>query len=135
MRVTLDTNSLISATFWYGDSFRIVSMAEDKKISLVLSEEIIKEFSSVLSYEEIKKKIQAKNLEIKRTVAKIATMSLIVKPKQKFDDCSDPKDNMVLDCAYEGKVDYMVTNDKHLLKLENFKGIRIVTPAEFLSLI
>ena len=110
-------------------------MAEEKKISLVLLEDILKEFAEVLNYKEIQDKVREKNLEMKRTLAKIISISSIVEPKQKFDVCKDPKDNMVLECAFEGKADYIVTQDKHLLQLCEFKGIKIATPKQFLVLI
>ena len=134
MKITIDTNTLISATFWYGDSFEIISRVENKQLDLVLSKGIIKEFFGVLHYDEIKEKIKDKNLEMKRTVAKIVSISSIVEPKQKFNACEDPKDNIVLECAVEGKVDYIISQDKHLLKLKEFKGIKIVTAKEFLGL-
>ena len=56
----LDTNVLISATFWLGSSYKIVKKAENKEIELVLSLDILKEFSEVLNYEEIQKKIKNK---------------------------------------------------------------------------
>jgi putative PIN family toxin of toxin-antitoxin system len=56
MRITVDTNVLISATFWYGKSNKIIELAEQKKIILILSEAILKEFAEVLEYEEIQDK-------------------------------------------------------------------------------
>jgi len=38
-----------------------------------------------------------------------------------------------LECAKEGKVDYVITNDKHLLKIKEFEGIKIITPEQFLK--
>jgi len=43
----------------------------------------------------------------------------------------DLDDNKVLECAKAGKVDFIVSNDKHLLKLKNFEKIKIVSPKEF----
>jgi len=68
MRITVDTNVLISATFWYGDSNEIIEKAERKEIELVLSREIIEEFARALSYKELQEKIKNKNLEMKRTI-------------------------------------------------------------------
>jgi len=46
----------------------------------------------------------------------------------------DPADAKILACAVAGKADAIVTSDrKHLLPLKRFKGIPIVTPAEFLE--
>lgn len=42
-------------------------------------------------------------------------------------------DNWILECAVAGGADLIVTGDrKHLLPLGNYRGIAIVTPADFL---
>jgi len=45
----------------------------------------------------------------------------------------DPDDNKILECAKAGKVEIIVSNDNHLLKLKEFKRIKIITPKEFLK--
>lgn len=136
MRITVDTNVLVSSTFWNGDSNRILKKVEAKEIELMISDEIIKEFSKVLEYEEIQKKIKNKNLEMRRTIEKIVFISTIIEPKQKFEAVKDdPKDNKVIECAIEGRADYIVTQDNHLLKLKEFKGIKILTPEDFLKIL
>ena len=44
---------------------------------------------------------------------------------------SDPDDNKILECAIASSSDYILTYDKHLLVLKEFKGIRIVKPEDF----
>ncbi len=129
MKVTADTNVLVSATFWYGDSNRIIERVERKEIELVLSREILDEFAAVLDYKEIKDKIRDRNLEMKRTIEKIISISTIVEPKEKVELVKDdPEDNKILSCAKEGGVDYLITNDKHLLSLRKMGKILIITP-------
>ena len=66
---------------------------------------------------------------------KVINNSEIVEPSARLDIVEeDPDDNKVLECAKEGKVKYIITNDKHLLKLRKFEGIKIVTPEEFLRI-
>ena len=50
-----------------------------------------------------------------------------------IDECRDPKDNIILELAVSGNADYIITGDADLLVLNPFKGIAIVTPAEFLT--
>ena len=136
MKIVVDTNVLISATFWAGDSDRILEKAENKEIELVLSKEIIEEFVRVLGYEEIQQKIKDKNLEMRRTAEKIASISTIVVLLQKLDVIKeDSDDNKILECAVEGNADYIVSQDNHLLNLKEFRGIKIVTPEEFLDVL
>ena len=135
MKITVDTNVLISATFWAGASDRIISMVEAKTIQLVLSEEIIKEYVGVLEYEEIKDKIRDKNLVMRRTVSKIISLSTIIEPTKKFSVVQDdPDDNKILEAAVAGGVDFIVSNDKHLLNLQEFENILIVSPDDFIKL-
>ncbi len=135
MKVVLDTNVLISATFWNGDSSKIMEKIEKKELDLVTSKEIIEEYIKVLEYKEIQEKIKNKNLEMKRTIEKIISISIVVEPQKTFEVVKeDPGDNKFLDCAFEGNVDFIISQDKHLLKLKIFSGIQIFTPIEFLKL-
>jgi len=45
----------------------------------------------------------------------------------------DPSDNRFLEAALEGKVDYVVSGDAHLLELGSFEGIPILTAREFIE--
>lgn len=134
MKVVLDTNVLISATFWNGDSNKILEKVEQKEIEMVISKGILEEFAGVLGYKEIQEKVRDKNLEMKRTIEKVASISTIVEPRHEFKVIKDdPDDDKFLDCAVEGKAEFIVSQNKHLLKLKEFKGIKIVTPSVFLK--
>jgi putative PIN family toxin of toxin-antitoxin system len=47
--------------------------------------------------------------------------------------CRDPNDDMILECAVLAGAQFIISGDKDLLALESYRGIRIVTPAEFLA--
>ena len=49
--------------------------------------------------------------------------------------CRDPDDDMFLEVAVNGRATHIVTGDKDLLALHPFRGIPILTPADFLALI
>jgi hypothetical protein len=46
---------------------------------------------------------------------------------------SDPDDNIVIACALEGRADFVVTGDRHLLSMKHYRGISIVSPRQFLN--
>ena len=48
--------------------------------------------------------------------------------------CRDPKDDMVLETAVLAGAEIIVTGDKDLLTMGQFRGIRILTPREYLTL-
>ncbi len=49
--------------------------------------------------------------------------------------CRDPKDNYLLAYSAIARVDYLVSGDRDLLELGEFKGVRIVSPATFAALL
>ena len=135
MKVILDTNVLISGTFWTGNSFRILDLIDKNKLRNITSKEIIKEYYEVINSDEIIDKVEDKKLKMLKIAHKVINNSEIVVPSVKINIIKDdPDDNKILECAIAGNVDCIVSNDKHLLKLKEFKGIKILTPKEFLSL-
>jgi uncharacterized protein len=48
---------------------------------------------------------------------------------------SDPDDDRILECAAAANSDYVVTDDKHLLRLVQYQGIRIVNIREFMHVV
>ncbi len=55
-------------------------------------------------------------------------MSLRVKAIQ-----ADPEDNRVLEAALAAGAEFVVSGDKHLLKLVEWKGIQVVSPTQFIE--
>ena len=133
-KITVDTNVLVSATFWSGASHKIIEKVEEKKLTLILSPAIIKEYAEVLEYDEIQEKIKHKNLEMKMTVQKIVALSTIGEPTEEIQMVEDdPDDDAILECAVEGNIDFIISQDKHLLKLKEFRRIPILKPEDFLT--
>ena len=46
----------------------------------------------------------------------------------------DPTDNRIIECAAASGSEYLVTGDKHLLKVGQYQSVKIVTPAEFIEI-
>ncbi len=135
IRATLDTNVLVSATFWTGDSFRILELIERGEIVCVLSSFIISEYIKVINSEEILEKRKKKELVFLKIIQKIFSESLIIEPKTELRVIkTDSSDNRIIECAVEGKADFIITNDRHLLNVGNYAGIRIMAPGEFLEI-
>jgi putative PIN family toxin of toxin-antitoxin system len=47
--------------------------------------------------------------------------------------CRDPNDDMILECAVLAGAQVIVSGDKDLLVMGSYRGIRILTAAEFLT--
>ena len=135
MRVVTDPNILISATFWLGDSSEIINKVKNNEIELILSEETLNEYIRVLNYKEIREKIEAKNLSTKITINELIKISTFVPPSQNIQIVEDPDDNKFIEAAIEGQAQYIISQDKHLLKIKEYQGIKIVSPEEFLKVL
>ena len=132
LRITPDTNILISATISGGNEYELLKLAKLGKIKLVLSLPILKEFFEVIS--RTKFSFSAKIID--EILANIISISDIVFPREKLDIIKDdPSDNMVLECALAGNSDYIISGDNHLLSLKKFKNIRIVRSVDILRFI
>jgi hypothetical protein len=65
----------------------------------------------------------------------LKTFSKAVNPKNRIAVIVDDPDNRILECAEEGRADFIISGDHHLTDLEDYQGIKIVAPATFLALI
>lgn len=128
-KVCLDTNVFISAALFGGKCDDIIELVLQKKAENVISFHIISEIAKVLD-----RKFKRTEREIKDVLTPIVSISKMVKTTNKLKVLPYGPDNRVLECAVAGKVDYLVTGDKkHLLKLKEYEGIKILSPAQFLK--
>jgi putative PIN family toxin of toxin-antitoxin system len=133
LRVVLDTNILISGIFWRGNPYKILSRCLGEGLQLVTSLEILEELQQVLRTE---KKFGLNEEDISSYIGLMISNSIMVNPAQAIDVVTDdPEDNAILECAVEGKADYIISGDRHLLSLREYGGIRILTAREFIEFI
>src|SRR3989338_4729466 len=131
MKTILDTNVFISGIFWKGASNKVILNWKEGKFTLATSLEAVSEIIKVHKVFKIK----ITDDMIKEWVDLIVRNSIIVEPKEKISIVKDDsKDNIFIETAVAGSVDYIVSQDNHLLKLREFRGIKIITPEEFLKL-
>ena len=128
MKVVLDTNVFISGIFWKGSSNKVITSWKEGKFTSVTSLEAVSEIIEVLK----DFKIKLPDDMIKEWVELIIRNSIIVEPKERINIIKDDtKDNIFIEIAVAGNVDYIVSQDNHLLKLKEFGRIKIITPEEF----
>jgi predicted nucleic acid-binding protein len=73
---------------------------------------------------------------VAREIAGLRDAALLVIPTEApAVIADDPDDDHVLACAVAGEADYIVSGDRHLLTLGEYRGIRILRPAAFLALL
>ncbi len=132
IKVVLDTNVLVSAIVFGGKPRIILEKVIEGSLSLAISAPILDETRQVLSG----KKFRYPPEVASSIIAEIESISEYVIPTRHIDVLrNDPDDNVILECAYEFKADYMVSVDSHLLELGNYEGVRIVAPREFIQIL
>ena len=134
IQVVLDTNVIISGLVFIGPPRLILKHVIEGDIKLCISEEIIDE-------DEVKGVLEEKKFNYTPEITAIIRRELIsisklINPRKKLKIIEkDPKDNMVLECALEGQVNYIVSGDTHLLELKRFQDITIVKPSDFIKIL
>lgn len=130
LKAVVDTNVLVSGLFFSGPPYRILKAWDDGQFCIAISEAIIHEYKRVI--ETLSGKLGDINLEpiLERIVIEAEMVA-----DYAFDCpiCEDPDDDKFLACAMLSKSHYLVSGDKHLLKLETFLDTAIVTPRQFLA--
>jgi len=131
-RVVCDTNILVSALIFPGGSpDKAIELARIGEIELFVSPSILDEFKRVL-----KEKFGYNQGEIKQRIDRITSIATIVNPQEKLSVISqDEADNRIVECATKANADFIVSGDKHLLSLKEFKKIRIVQAVELISIV
>jgi len=128
MRVVLDTNIFISGIFWRGSSRKVLDSWKEGRFTLIASLETIYEISKVLS----DFKIRLPEEMIRGWVDLIIGNSTVIEIKERMDVVkADPKDNIFIETAMSGNADLIISRDKHLLRIGEINGVRIITPEEF----
>ena len=138
MRITLDTNVLVSAFISKrGHSARVLDIVMTlEDVELVLSDEIVREFSRVMSRDELLFRFGHSLADVEELVGLLKKTSRMIRVRSKFRAVKeDPADNAILNTAHDGRCEFVVSGDHHLLNLRRFRGIRILSPRQMLDLL
>ena len=138
MRVVLDTNVVVSAFISpAGVPARLFALWQQREFQVVVSEALLSEYRNTLLYERVAVRHQLGVEEVVDLIGRIRRFAVLAASKEVIAAIvEDPADNRVLECAVAGGVDYIITGDKRqLLRLQEFQGIQILSPAGFLSVL
>jgi putative PIN family toxin of toxin-antitoxin system len=131
-RVVLDTNIILSGVIFRGSTpFRAAVQAFER--GMVLSSSATRNELREVARREKFERYAPLEQRIQEVEELIEDMEPVV-IDEKFQVCVDPKDDMLLELAVAGKADFIVTGDDHLLRLNPFRGITILTPMAYLEL-
>lgn len=129
MKVVFDTNILVSAVVFPGGRAEsaLLRIIEERD-QLIVSKPILDELLGVLA-----RKFSREAEELARVAVLVSDLSITVRPRGRIRVVKDDPDNRVLECALAGRADLIVTGDRELLALGEYRGIRIITLRDYLD--
>jgi putative PIN family toxin of toxin-antitoxin system len=136
LRVVLDTNQFVSSVLVpRGLPAQVIDAWRQREYLLVISPEIIAEIRATLDYPRIRRKYLITDEQVERLIAVLEQDALVVSGEVNTSGAipDDPDDDKILACAVDGMVDLIVSGDRHLLALGEYKVISIITAREFLE--
>ena len=134
LRVVLDTNVFVSSLLsTKGTPAQLLNAWREGRYMLVTSPAIIAEIVKVLESRRISEKYFIRSEDVEDLVDLLKTDAVLV-PGQALVKGSvprDPRDEMFLACAIDANADCIVSGDRHLLDLQAYRDIPILTVKEF----
>ena len=127
LKVVIDTNLIISS-LWGGKSKELIDLWQNGKIEVLTSRAIIKEYLEVLA------RFNLTMEDYNEWAWNFSNKTTSLDPKKEFKLVkADPDDDKFIECAVEGRADYILAGDKHLLNLKEHNGVKILLVADFLK--
>ena len=129
MKVVFDTNVLVAAlVFPGGRGEAALARILEEKDELVLSKPILDELLGVLG-----RKFSRDAEELSHVAVFLSELGVSVRPRQRLHVVKDEPDNRILECAVAGRAEVIVTGDRALLALGEYRGARIISLREYLE--
>lgn len=134
MVVVADTNILISALLWKGQTTPILHLVRDGVIQVAVNASLLNEFERVLCYSKFRQQFATIGKTPSQIIQEFLEIALLVEdipiPLTIVDD---PSDDRVLACAFASSASMIISGDQHLLTLKSWRGIPIITARAFLN--
>jgi hypothetical protein len=129
MKVVIDTNVFVSS-FFGGNPGKVIGLWKTEKMTLCLSRDILDEYIEVL------RRIGLENEEELEELLLLFSRGLNIlftarTPKIKV-VLDDPSDDKFIECAVALKAVVVITGDKALRAVKEYRGIKMLTPVQFL---
>ncbi len=137
MRIVLDTNVVVSRFLSpKGPPAEIFVKWQQETFEVVVSESILAEYAQVLEYEKLRARHGLSHEEIANLISDMRRFAVLINPQETPRVVrDDPEDDKFLSCAMAGGADYVISGDDHLLKLQAYRGIQILSPRAFLLML
>jgi len=137
LKVVLDTNVIVSGVITdSGAPFDIIRRWRNGEFAIVVSEPILQEIDKVLHYPKIKNKRRLTDQNIGNVLKQLRNYSINTPSDVNLEVVpEDPADDKFISVAVEAEADYIISGDRHLKDLNSYRGIRILSPNEFIRML
>ena len=129
-RVVVDTNVVVSGLL-FPDSVPARALLKAQKGDVLSSEATRLELITVMSRSRFDRYVERQIRQ--RLTAEYVDATVLVEISAPIRVCRDPHDDRFLEVAVPGRADVIVTGDADLLALHPFRGVDILTPADYLA--
>ena len=133
LKAVIDTTVWISGVFWHGIPHQILEMWKAGDFEIIVSEAILTEIGRKLNEKAIKFEMETE--VVNEWLDLIVVEAIFIQPQERIRACRDPDDDMFLEAAVEGRADFVVSGDKDLTDMGEFRGIKLFTPRQFYDLL
>ena len=132
MNIVCDTNVLISGVLFGGHAREILRLASRGVLINFISLDILREVDDVLRRSKfgLRPDHVLEIITLLKDTFEIVIPSIRVQAIQ-----SDPRDNHVIEAALAARAEFIISGDKHLLELREWRGIHLISPAQFVETI
>lgn len=130
MRIVLDTNVFVSAVFFGGYPNQILRAWRDGGVELAVSAEILEEYRRV--GEKLTEQFAGIDLSPLLGLL-IANARIVADEPLPKPICQDPDDDKFLACAVASGARVVVSGDKHLLRVSQYRRVRVLRPRAFVE--
>ncbi len=132
IKVVVDTNVFVSS-FFDGNPRKIIDLWKTGAITLCLTRHIVDEYVTVLKRLGLQDEQELEEL-LQLFAQGFHVLFTATTPKLNIVR-DDPDDNKFIECAVALKSGYIISGDSHLTAIQDYMGIKIVSPKEFLGLV
>ncbi len=135
MNVIFDANIILSFLLTRGFIISsLFSYWDNNAFTLLVSDSILEEYTLVL--ERLVEKKLIKKREANNLLRKIIKNSKKITIVSKLDVSPDKKDNRYIECAKDGKANYLVSRDENdLLAIKKYEYTKFISAKELLDLL
>jgi len=131
IRVVIDTNILVSALLQpEGRPAAVLMLVLSGEVQLCVSDPVFAEYDEVIRRPRFKRT----RAVIEKTLQSVRKLGHSVKATVRVEECTDPDDNISLECAQAGEADYLVTgNLRHFPK--RWRKTKVISARELIELL